>query len=337
MPSLDSNRTNRKGKTSTKAICLSCILILALRHIFYAPEVDPLEFIGVVDNAKTNEDYVLAKRQSLGFFDDIASSHWKRLQEKVSIMSPNFDASLLNDTEKNDRFDWFWQSHYEPDFVCSHERRIGRQGDGGKWVCDPHRITQSVNDGGRCLVYSIGSSNKFDFEEGVHKDIHKECDIHTFDFGDFAAGAKEAGGKINYHKQGMGNDRTDKSGNVFKSLSTTVQELGHQNRIIDVFKIDCEGCEYATAANWFEAVTKHNITLRQIQVELHKNSARKIMEFFDLMYKHGYVIFHKEPNLRSVATGFCIEYALLKLDAEFVNVAPRTKGVVALAATKKMQ
>jgi len=148
-------------------------------------------------------------------------------------------------------------------------------------------------------VYSIGSNNDFTFEQHVHKDIHQDCDIHTFDFGDYADGAKEAGGKITYHQYGLGTDETDAKGNSFKSLSTVIEELGHQNRVIDIFKIDCEGCEWRTAEKWFEAAIKHNVMIRQIQVEVHANTPKAMHDFFDLMYDNGYVIFHKEYNMIS--------------------------------------
>ena len=32
-----------------------------------------------------------------------------------------------------------------------------------------------------------------------------DCEIHTFDFGDYAEGAKQAGGNIIYHRQGLAN------------------------------------------------------------------------------------------------------------------------------------
>ena len=70
----------------------------------------------------------------------------------------------------------FYQNNYEPDIVCQHERRIGRLGDGEKWICDLHRISDQKD----CLVYSVGSNtNEFSFEEAVLDKIGHHCEIHT--------------------------------------------------------------------------------------------------------------------------------------------------------------
>ena len=195
--------------------------------------------------------FELAAQESFGFFDDISSSDWVKLKEKVRATSPNFNTWYLPhvDSEGKPRGDnrnrqpgYFYQSHYEPDFVCRYERRIGKLGDGGKWICDPHRIAKQKD----CLVYSVGSNNDFSFEEAVLRDIGPHCEIHTFDFGNYAAGAEKVGTRLHdgvnktavvYHQVGVGLDDPPK----FKSLKTIVEELGHVNRTIDIFKIDCEG------------------------------------------------------------------------------------------------
>ena len=194
-------------------------------------------------------------------------------------MSPNYNdwalphKNIETGEERGDRrnkqMGFFYQNHYEPDFVCQHERRIGKLGDGGKWICDPHLIVKQE----KCLVYSVGSNNDFSFETFVQKDISTNCEIHTFDFGDYAKGAKEAGG-VQYHQVGVGIDNPPR----FKSIKTLVKELGHENRIIDVFKIDCEGCEWKTAQHWFD--TSVNVTLRQIQVELRMDRTFKTRRNF---------------------------------------------------------
>ena len=271
---------------------------------------------------------MLANIESLGFFDDIPSASWNMMKKKVSEISPNYNTCCLPHTiggvgergdKKSKEFLWFYQNHYEPDFVCQYERRIGDIGDGGKWICDPHRISKQDS----CLVYSIGSNNQYDFEESVLKEIGSHCEIHTFDFGDFSEGAKKAG--VHYHQVGLGEDSPPK----FKQLSTIIKDLGHEGRTIDIFKIDCEGCEWTTATKWFEA----DITIRQIQVELHGADIQKTSLFFDLMYKKNYVITHKEPNtIATLLGGKAIEYAFLKLTSEFSKDIVRPNG----AASEKV-
>lgn len=206
---------------------------------------------------------------------------------------------------------------------CNHIKH--RLGDGGKWICDPHRITEQDE----CLVYSIGSNNDFSFEQSVLDNIGHHCEIHTFDFGNFSAGAAKLGYRLHkgenksaviYHQIGLGADEPPK----YKSLKTVVNELGHNNRTVDIFKIDCEGCEWSTAKHWFEA----DITLRQIQVELHKSNPKTTPDFFDLLYENNYVITHKESNIEWTGPqNVAIEYAFLKLTPEFFSGYEREKGV----------
>lgn len=270
------------------------------------------------------QDFELAKRQSDGFFDDVPSHIWKRLHQKVKDIYPRYNPAIppVKDGHfRNVLSGFFYQNHYEPDFVCSHERRIGKMGDGGKWICDPHRIAQKDS----CLVYSVGSNNDFSFEEAVLRDISPECEIHTFDPKDYSAGAKAAG--VEFHQVWFTDKDVDKPNNAQttgkgRTLSSIVKELGHEGRTIDVFKIDCEGCEWSSIAHWFEA----DITLKQIQVELHKSEIPGTMEFFDVIWDNHYVITHKEPNI-AYPLGrnslnkpeYAIEYAFLKMSPEFME------------------
>jgi len=157
----------------------------------------------------------VAKRESLGFFDDIPSPTWDRMKAKVKDMSPNFNTYYLPFKDGGDarvrKPGTFYQNNYEPDFVCQHERRIGKLGDGGKWICDPHRIS----DQEECLVYSVGSNNDFSFEQAVLDKIGHHCEIHTFDFGNYQESAGKLGFRVhngqqlpavNYHKFGLGTD-----------------------------------------------------------------------------------------------------------------------------------
>ena len=199
-------------------------------------------------------------------------------------------------------------NHWEPVFTCQHERRVGRWGDGGKWVCDPHRITKNKQS---CLVYSVGSENDFSFEEGVWLDVSPECEIHTFDPTIGEQPSNLSAGNIHFHPWGLAAQDNGTS----KTLPSIVKDLGHTGREIDILKIDCEGCEWDTYTGWFDGTT----TIRQIQIELHGGTEEEppisAQSFMLFLKRKGYVIFHKEPNIQ-YSGGSCVEYAFLLLNLE---------------------
>lgn len=275
------------------------------------------------DAAKSSFDS-LAHQESLDFFTDITDKEWNNLKMKVKEMQPN---TLGNPREGPLVMGEWLQSHYEPDFVCRHERRIGKLGDGGKWVCDPQYISQSNS----CLVYSIGSNGETSFEEAIFKSIGSHCEVHTFDFDDYKDVVEATG--AHYHQWGLSDTMgTHKQyskkvgGQInaeFKTLADTVKLLGHEDRMIDIFKIDCEGCEWTTFSSWFENT---NVKMRQVLIELHSEQGPKKLaplasaaDFFTAMYRQGYVIFHKEPNIHYWGMGRrnAIEYGFLLLNQSF--------------------
>jgi hypothetical protein len=107
--------------------------------------------------------YSIAYDESLQFFDDIPENEWDLLQQKVVDIQPNTCPTCAGGLASNP-----WdQNNYEPKFKCRHERHIGKLVDGGKWVCDPHRLAKASE----CLVYSVGSQNDFFFEQAVKDTI----------------------------------------------------------------------------------------------------------------------------------------------------------------------
>ena len=246
--------------------------------------------------------YLLGYNESFGFFGDIHNTEWGMLKEKS--LSMQADALKLSDAGKLEQGETLFD-YFDPDFNCRHERKVGGLGDGGKWICDPHRLQR----GKRCLVYSVGSNGDFSFEEAVKRDIGEHCEVHTFDFGDYVEASKASG--TNYHQWGFADKSfTDEQQRTFKTMEETVQELGHRGGIIDIFKIDCEGCEWATSPSWTDA----NIVIQQISVELHGNVGSQITDFFRRLYQHGYVAFHKEANTRFWRSGPFYEYSFLRLN-----------------------
>lgn len=217
-----------------------------------------------------------------------------------SVMHPcrpscNIDFEKCTDAE-------FWQDHYEPSFACEFEERIGPVGDGGKWVCNPRHLLSRGSD---CIVYSIGSNGDYGFEEFVHEEISPDCKIFTVDQNDWNHYTSHPPPPyVTYvtHRIGPLPDTP---------VHQIVEKLGHTNKTIDLFKIDCEGCEWETFEHWFE----RGVNIRQVLVELHNTGDGRAHDFFDFLSRLGYVIFHKEANI--LAGGSCIEFGLIKLDPEF--------------------
>ena len=286
----------------------------------------PVAFNLVAFSVKTlavkNDSFSLAAAESGGFFNDVLETDWRLLKERFKSTphcSPPLTEGCKNEASAND---WF-QLNAEPSFTCLHERRIGDWGDGGKWVCDPHRIAQAPK---KCLVYSVGSDNDFSFEKAIHNQI-PTCEIHTFDhtigehpsrkpdFVDFHPWAVSIFNRTILAKP-KGNKTASRTiTRLEKRPLDMVLELGHVGLEIDILKIDCEGCELKVVRELLA------IKPRQILVEVHDWGRGKytLVNFFEQCYNAGYVIFHKEANIVRQNRGKRVEFAFLRLSRDFMH------------------
>eukprot|EP00613_Pedinella_sp_CCMP2098_P027271 CAMPEP_0171716382 /NCGR_PEP_ID=MMETSP0991-20121206/19425_1 /TAXON_ID=483369 /ORGANISM="non described non described, Strain CCMP2098" /LENGTH=475 /DNA_ID=CAMNT_0012307439 /DNA_START=962 /DNA_END=2389 /DNA_ORIENTATION=+ len=184
-------------------------------------------------------------------------------------------ARQANDGTRNvwDLFEGIWQ--------CDTVQRLGKVGDGGKWVCDPHRFGNSKherssadNSKGGCVVYSFGSAGEPSFELDAHDTLG--CEVHSFDptlerstvdsLLRAASNGTTGTAKFTFHPWGLkaaegggapaaaarGNHRKGKGGGAlkqesgessYKSLRWIMAELGHS--FVDILKVDIEGSEWS--------------------------------------------------------------------------------------------
>lgn len=156
----------------------------------------------------------LAMNESFGFFDDILDSSWE-MQKQRDRETPHYcnkNMFLCNPNGGESEPKGWYQNNWEPTFTCQHERRLGGDtplalGDGPKWICDPHRI-----DPDDCLIYSVGSCNNFQFEQGILRDISSKCEVHTFDMTDYKSSDKfHYNGPPEVHFHAWGFDATSHS------------------------------------------------------------------------------------------------------------------------------
>jgi hypothetical protein len=270
---------------------------------------------GARKEAKTGGSYEMAFRQSLGFFDDVPESDWirqKQISEKKVHVGPIQGMIVAREI-----YQYVWES----DFSCRHEVMVGPMEDGHKWVCDPHRLERIHDErmkekGEGCLIYSIGCNGIFTFEEAI-LEIMPFCEIVLVDPHDYSADIPAAiKDRVTYHTNAL-----DASARKFQqqkfnnaiSLPELMEKNGHTNRTVDIFKIDCEGCEWAAYHDLLKT------DLRQILVEVHRWTLPQSPLFFQAMYDHGYAIFHKESNTFG-CSGNCLEYSFIKLGKSYQTV-----------------
>ena len=181
-----------------------------------------------------------------------------------------------------------------------------------------------------CVVYSVGSNGDFTFETGLEKEIGEGvCEFHIFDFGGYGYKMKQSGlERAFYHEWGLEKQKPNTQSPPvpskrmingkqaqFYGLHDTIKLLGHAKLdVIDIFKIDCESCEWETYNDWLSSEIP---ILHQIQVEVHKAPKEVAINFFTSLETAGYLRFHKEPNIQWGPS--CIEYAFLKVDKTFVD------------------
>ncbi|KAI8818227.1 methyltransferase domain-containing protein [Fimicolochytrium jonesii] len=115
--------------------------------------------------------------------------------------------------------------------------RIGapsKVSDTGKWLCSD-KLTFGKDN--KCVIYSLGSNNQFDFEQEM-KRLFPKCTIHTFDCtGDWKDPS------TTYHKWCIGaKDEVDSLGRQFKRVSTISKELGVET--VSLLKMDIENFEW---------------------------------------------------------------------------------------------
>ncbi|XP_074652684.1 putative methyltransferase-like protein 24 [Tubulanus polymorphus] len=190
-------------------------------------------------------------------------------------------------------------------FNCKQMRRFGNAGDGGWEMCvdEPYTLKK-----GNCLVYSFGIANDYSFDDHVAKDLN--CEIHAFDP---SIGQKDykRGNYIQFHNLGVsGTDFTNKNGWKLMTVDSIMKSLGHENRIIDYFKIDVESSEWDTLAQMMKAGTVDRV--KQIGIEYHINNAykgnakeeekhmieiRRNLAIFDNLEAYGFKIYHFHTNM----------------------------------------
>jgi hypothetical protein len=184
-----------------------------------------------------------------------------------------------------------------------------------------------------CLIYSIGSEGKYEWEDSLIDEIGStQCEIHVFDPVDYSRPGDPERRNIHYHAWGL-KSSYDEAYNAMITLNAlngtqpdlisfpeTVRMLGHDGRRIDILKIDCEKCEWANYKDWI------SLDIRQVLIETHgvpspvegnkwHHAPMQVADLFDTFRANNFAMFSKEVNVHGY--GNCVEFSYIKLHPDF--------------------
>lgn len=175
----------------------------------------------------------------------------------------------------------YYQSMWHAgDRQCSHLRRIGDIGDGGKYVC-----MDALRD--PIHVLSVGSAGDFTFEIDILKYFPRAI-ITIMDGTVPPSVAARAPPNVSFVRFNF-------------DLETRMTNS------LDILKIDCEGCELYTLMPFLR-----HTCVNQILLETHA-CQQPLYRHHALMVKlnRSFGVFVKEPNIE-FSDGTCVEFGLLR-------------------------
>jgi hypothetical protein len=104
------------------------------------------------------------------------------------------------------------------------------------------------------LIYSIGSDGDYNWEDSLIDIVGRNhCEIHVFGPGNYARAGDVDQKNIHYHQWAMKSSYDEVYNAAISqkhgmtntaSFPEMLEKLGHQNRTIDIFRLDCEQCKW---------------------------------------------------------------------------------------------
>lgn len=209
--------------------------------------------------------------------------------------------------------------------------RVGRPGDGGKWVCNPDAL------GEHAVVYSFGVGEDISFDTDMAGLFG--CYVYLFDpnpavvaiFPSPESGYPCGAGRLFYTPIGLGPVSSEKGREwslvikgracVARSLLESARRLGHAR--VDVLKIDIEGGEFSSLREILSSGALSILDVKMLLVEFHIWTSDLFGDFVGLVAdldKADYRLYRKEFNPTNIK---CAEYAFVRSSFLTVSQPPQ--------------
>ena len=238
-------------------------------------------------------------------------AHSEKLYEKMIDERHEMLKAYPDPTNKNmfpaRTLDDYWKTPFSiwdfipASFNCPWEiERVGRLGDGGKWVCGMSRY-EALPKRRPCVIYSFGIQFESSFEEGFLERTH--CEIWGYDssVSNFGEQLTDPGAKSRAHftQAGISGKTDSKADPPFYSIQDLMALNGHDH--IDVLKMDIEGSEFESMASLLKFFGREEVPVGQFMVEIHledgKISTDEFLNWWEDLESVGFRAVWTEPNL----------------------------------------
>ncbi|THH20621.1 hypothetical protein EUX98_g8546 [Antrodiella citrinella] len=161
---------------------------------------------------------------------------------------------------------------YIPSFQCPHRvERLGTMGDGGKWVCGFERVAKQPE----CVIYSFGINEESSFEAALLT-RSPGCQVWGYDFSVSRFGPEIESlpalkSRSHFHPYAL-SARDAHAPEASPPEYTLASLMAANNHTwIDVLKVDIEGAEFESLAQFVDDFSGGNgvLPVGQMQLEIH--------------------------------------------------------------------
>ena len=271
--------------------------------------------------AASEDPFALATQQSYGYLRDISDESWRRFQQR-SLAAPQYRFPEFPERAFGVPIRWFIKN-LQPVVTCPTAERLGGLVDRGAfWICEPGRLVEkkgrSDSDSDKdtspsCLVYSIGYSGAF--EDDLVERL-PSCEVHIMDPTPPFPLPLEHHPHVHWHPWGLASTTsttTKKLSLLLLTLPEIQQRLGHVNRHVDVLKLDCDRCAWATFRDWIPLLNATQVLWQVVGLPspkegntYHPAGALHFADAFNMLQNYGYAMFAKDyrQNGPRVALGY---------------------------------
>ncbi|KAF2704292.1 hypothetical protein K504DRAFT_417100 [Pleomassaria siparia CBS 279.74] len=248
---------------------------------------------------------------------------------------PLFPAQTLDDFG---RYPYTLWDFYPATYTCPHDfQRVGRLGDGGKWVCGMSlyeakpavkgtlgvsKESDAKITAQQTIIYSFGINGESSFEAEMLERV-PSAEMWGYDFSVDAFGPQIPTAhrpRTHFGKFGLGAKDEHRKSPQFWTLASLMAANNHT--YIDILKIDIEGAEYDALDAFMDSCEQAKLKalpVGQVMIELHlsndaKTNFARFRSWWERLEKLGMRPAWMEVNLMAVTLGKgktdprCVEY-----------------------------